>query len=101
MSRQVNLPPGCRSLRMEDGQRYVAPREGGKVTVSDEHAAAINRMPGNGTAGLVSAGAFYAPVGKPGRVCTGCGRVYYAFTLQCPREACGAATEPERTGHEH
>ena len=29
MTRQVQLPPGCRSLRFEDGTRYVAEREGG------------------------------------------------------------------------
>ncbi len=92
--RQVNLPPGCKSLLMQDGKRYVAAREGGKVTVSDEHAKAIDKVPGNGTAGLVSAnGGFYAPAGgKPGRVC--CGRTWYAFTKICPK--CGAATEPER-----
>jgi hypothetical protein len=93
---KVNLPPGCRSLQLEDGTRYVAPRSGGAVTVSDDHAAAIDRIPGNGTAGLVT-GQYrvYGTSGKPGRRCTGCGRVYYAFTTICPRSACGAPTEPE------
>lgn len=91
----VNLPPGCRSLRMEDGTRYVAPRSGGTVTVSDSHAAAIDRIPGNGTAGLVSAGFREFGTRKGGRQCTGCGRIYYAWTTVCPRAACGAATEPE------
>ena len=96
MPSKVNLPPGCRSLRMEDGTRYVAAREGGSVTVADGHAAAIDRMDGNGTAGLLTASfREYGTSGKPGRRCTGCGRVYYAFTMTCPREACGAATEPE------
>jgi len=93
---KVNLPPGCRSLQMEDGKRYVAARAGGHVTVSDSHARAIDAMDGNGTAGLVTAGfREYGSRGKAGRVCTGCGRVYYAWTLQCPRPACMAATEPE------
>lgn len=96
MPSRVNLPPGCRSLAMEDGTRYVAPRSGGAVTVSDDHAAAIDRIDGNGTAGLVT-GQFreYGGTGKPGRVCSGCGRRYYAFTTQCPREVCGAPTVPE------
>jgi hypothetical protein len=93
---KVNLPPGCRSLQMEDGQRYVAPREGGTVTVSDTHAAAIDRMDGNGTAGLVTAGfREYGTSGSAGRRCTGCGRAYYRWTMTCPRGVCGAATEPE------
>jgi hypothetical protein len=81
---------------MEDGTRYAASREGGKVTVSDEHAAAIDRMDGNGTAGLVTASfREYAGDGRPGRVCTGCGRRYYPWTTTCPRGACGAPAEPE------
>ena len=92
----VNLPPGCRSLQMEDGQRYLASRAGGKVTVSDEHAAAIDRIPGNGTAGLVT-GQFreYGGSRTPGRRCTACGRLSYAWAMTCPRPSCGAPTEPE------
>ena len=55
----VNLPPGCRSLQMEDGKRYVAGRSGGRVEVSAEHAAAIDRLSGNGDAGLVGRAAFH------------------------------------------
>ncbi len=89
---RVNLPPGCRSLRMEDGTRYRASREGGFVNVSEAHAAAINAMPGNGTAGLVSAQpGQYAAVGGPGRNCTACRFKAYAWTTTCPR--CGSATE--------
>lgn len=92
MPSKVNLPPGCRSLQLEDGTRYVAPRTGGAVTVSDDHAAAIDRIPGNGTAGLVT-GQFreFGTSGKPGRVC--CGRRWYAWSLTCPR--CGGPTDLE------
>jgi hypothetical protein len=83
-------------MRMEDGKHYRANREGGKILVDDHHVDAINRMDGNGTAGLLNA-AFreYGTSGKPGRRCTGCGRIYYAWTMTCPRPSCGAATEPE------
>jgi len=96
MPSKVNLPPGCRSLRMEDGSRYVAAREGGKVTVADHHAAAIDRMDGNGTAGLVT-GAFrvFGSSKKAGRWCRACqpARLWNAWNLFCPR--CNAPTEPE------
>lgn len=92
----VNLPPGCRSLQMQDGQRYVAGRAGGHVTVSDDHAAAIDKVSGNGTAGLVT-GKFRAFGGgkKAGRWCRSCqpARLWNAWNDTCPR--CGAATEPE------
>ena len=92
----MNLPPGNRGLQMEDGTHYRASREGGRLEVTSEHARAIDAMDGNGTAGLLTASfREYGTSGKPGRRCTGCGRVYYAFTMTCPREACGAATEPE------
>ena len=68
---------------------------GAHVTVSDDHAAAIERTNG-GDAGLVrAAGQVFAPVGTPGRVCTGCGRTWYPWSKTCPRQACGAATVPE------
>ena len=97
----VNLPPGCRSLRMEDGSRYVAAREGGKVTVADHHAAAIDRMDGNGTAGLVT-GAFrvFGSSKKAGRWCRSCqpARLWNAWNLLCPR--CNAPTEPEESRYQ-
>ncbi len=94
----VNLPPGCRSLQMEDGKRYVAGRSGGRVEVSAEHATAIDRLSGNGDAGLVGRAAFheYGSVRKSGRVCTRCGFIAYPWSAVCPRSGCGAATEPER-----
>jgi len=96
LTSQVNLPPGCRSLQMEDGTRYIAPRAGGMVTVSDRHAKAIDHIPGNGTAGLVTGRpGIYASGAKPGRVCTACGRVSYPWSGTCPRPSCGAPTVPE------
>ena len=95
MTRQVRLPPGCSGLQMEDGTHYKD-RPGGMITVSDGHATAINRLPGNGDAGLVSAptGEFFRARGK-GRVCRQCSpnRRYFPFTGHCHR--CGAETEPE------
>ena len=92
----VNLPPGCRSLKMADGTRYVASREGGKVNVADGHARAIDQVGGNGTAGLVTAGfREFGAVKKAGRWCTNCqpARLWQPWSALCPR--CGAATEPE------
>lgn len=93
----VQLPPGNRSLRLYDGTRYVAAREGGHVTIDNpDHAKAINAMQGNGDAGLLNASdAVYGAVrGKAGRVCTRCRFVAYAWATDCPR--CGSATEPEQ-----
>lgn len=96
--KQVNLPPGCRSLRFEDGTRVVARREGGMVTVSDDHARAIDAVPGNGVAGLVTgnAGTYFGRGPANGRRCVACQptRLWYAWTERCPR--CDAATVPER-----
>lgn len=82
---------------MQDGKRYVASREGGHVTVSDAHAAAISRVPGNGTAGLVSGttGTFVSSGRKNGRWCKACqpARLWQAWTTECPK--CHVPTEPE------
>lgn len=95
--KQVQLPPGCRSLRFQDGTRVVASREGGRVTVSDSHAHAIDAMPGNGVAGLVTGntGTYVVGAKKNGRWCKTCqpARLWNAWSAKCPR--CGAATEPE------
>jgi len=89
MSR-LNLPPGCRSVRMEDGTRYVARREGGHVDVADEHIAPINGMSGNGDGGLLHAmNREFGSTGGPTRVCERCGFRGYAFTATCPRAFCG------------
>ena len=92
----VNLPPGCKSLQMQDGRKYVAGRAGGTVQVSDSHAKAIDGMSGNGTAGLVTAGfRVFGSSPKAGRWCRTCqpARLWNAWNVSCPR--CGAATEPE------
>lgn len=95
MSR-LNLPPGCRSIRMEDGTRYVAAREGGHVEVADQHVSLINGMRGNGEGGLLNAGFRDFGVttkGKSGRWCQQCRRLWYAWAKVCPR--CGTDTVPE------
>jgi len=92
MTRQVRLPPGCSGLQMEDGTRYKD-RPGGMITVSDDHAAAINRMDGNGTAGLVSAPEGEFLRSRNGRKCTACNRKWMPWVEHCHR--CGAQTEPE------
>lgn len=89
---KVQLPPGNFGFQMEDGTRYRAGRPGGHVNVSDEHAKAIDRVSGNGTAGLVTAGfREFGAVKKPGRWCRQCNKLWYPWRLEC----CGAATEPE------
>ena len=49
---QVHLPPGCKSLAMGRREEYTASRGGGTVNVTHSHAVAIDKMPGNGDAGL-------------------------------------------------
>jgi hypothetical protein len=92
VTRQVHLPPGCSSLQMEDGTRYKASRPGGTVTVSDSHGNAINRMGGNGTAGLVNGNPGLYVVAKKGRECPSCHRRWHVWTTECPK--CSVATEP-------
>lgn len=88
---RMNLPPGNRSVQMEDGTRYVASRQGGHVEVSDQHARDIDKLSGNGDGGLLHAvaGAYGAGTGGPSRTCERCGFRGYAFTLTCPRSFCG------------
>lgn len=94
----MQLPPGNRSIRMHDGTRYVAPREGGRVLVGDEHVPAINALGGNGTAGLLTAGfrEFTQGGRKNGRWCLACqpARLWNAWNAECPK--CRAPTVPER-----
>jgi hypothetical protein len=94
MTRVVNLPPGCSSLQMQDGTQYRAGRPGGQVTVADGHGDAINRMGGNGTAGLVNGnpGQFFHSRAT-GRRCVPCNRRYFMWTTNCHK--CGGPTEPE------
>lgn len=78
---------------MQDGSRYSG-RPGGHVTVSDEHAAAIERSDG-GDAGLVQARHRGFLGTKRGMVCTSCvpRRIWNAWSAHCPR--CKAPTVPE------
>jgi len=92
VTRQVNLPPGCSSLRFEDGTQYKASRPGGTVTVSDSHGAAINRMGGNGTAGLVNGNPGLFINAKKGQECPSCHRRWMPWTKVCPR--CLVDTDP-------
>ena len=93
----MNLPPGGRSVRMHDGTRYVAPREGGRVLVEDHHVTDINAMGGNGTAGLLTAGFREFVTGRRnGRWCRECSppRLWNAWNATCPKGH--GATEPEQ-----
>jgi hypothetical protein len=89
----VNLPPGCSSLRFEDGSRAQAGRPGGRVLLSEAQANTVDRMDGNGTAGLVTGNTgTHVRAGK-GRKCPACGRRWQPWTTEC--HSCGTATEPE------
>lgn len=88
----ANLPPGCSSLKFEDGSVAKATRPGGRAFLSDAQASAVDRMSGNGTAGLVTGNAGYRVHGGPWRDCTRCGRRWHAFTAKC--HACKAPTGP-------
>ena len=59
------------------------------MNVSDVHAAAIDAVPGNGTAGLVSAGLgqFVSGGKKNGRWCLTCqpARLWNAWNAECPK----------------
>jgi hypothetical protein len=92
MTRQVQLPPGCSSLRFEDGTQYKAQRPGGMITVSDSHGAAINRIGGNGTAGLVNGNPGLFVTARKGRECPSCHRRWHVWTDTCPK--CLVGTEP-------
>ena len=93
MSIRTELPPGCSSLRMEDGTRYKARKAGGFVNVSEGHAEAINRLSGNGDAGLVTAKGRHFLGTKAGRWCAPCRFLAQAWSVRCPR--CDGPTEPE------
>lgn len=96
---KVQLPPGCFSLRIEGvAKPYKANRPGGFTTIDEpSHLAAIDRMPGNGTAGLVTAKfrEFGTGAVKNGRWCTACqpARLWNAWNARCPK--CDAETVPE------
>lgn len=91
MSVRINLPDGCSGLTMEDGTRYAG-RKGGAVTVSDEHASAVQRFSG-GDAAILS-GQFRAFAGtRAGRWCQSCKRLWNRWNATCPN--CRAETVAE------
>lgn len=90
---KVQLPPGCRSLSFPDGTRVTATREGGYVNVSDRHARDIDRVSGNGDAGLLTGGFRSYGGTKQGRICPCSPTRWNAWTKACPR--CGGPTQPE------
>lgn len=89
----VNLPPGNSSLRFADGSRAVAGKPGGRVFLSEGQARAVDRMDGNGTAGLVTGNTGHHVGTKRGRWCAPCHFLAQAWSTECPR--CHAPTEPE------
>lgn len=77
---------------MQDGTQYRG-REGGSVTVTDEHAPHIQRQVG-GDAGLVGSAAFRQFAGtRDGRWCEPCRFLAQRWSVVCPR--CGRDTIPE------
>lgn len=89
----VQLPPGCSSLRFEDGSRAKAARPGGRVFLNEAQANTVDRMDGNGTAGLVTGNTGTHVGTKRGRWCERCRRLWNAWSLACPK--CGDDTTPE------
>jgi hypothetical protein len=77
---------------MEDGTHYTG-REGGHVTVADEHAPHIRREVG-GDAGLTGHGSFRSFMGtQDGRWCPVCRKLWNRWNLVCVK--CGQDTIPE------
>lgn len=78
---------------MEDGTRYTA-RKGTSVTVSDDHADAVQRYSGGDAAILSAQFRAFAGAGKRlGRWCQACLFLAQAWSVTCPR--CGGETVPE------
>lgn len=86
---QVRLPDGCSSLKLEDGTKYRAGRQGGTVDVEPEHARAIDRH--YGRLGIMRGGMTFSIGTKTGRFCGVCNRTWNAWNFHCPR--CGEGTE--------
>jgi hypothetical protein len=86
---QVRLPDGCSSLKLEDGTKYRAGRQGGTVDVEPQHARAIDRH--YGSLGIMRGGMTFSIGTKTGRFCEPCGREWNAWNELCPR--CGGSTE--------
>ena len=92
MTVRITMPPGMSGAVMEDGTHYTG-REGGILTVEDEHAPFIRQQVG-GDAGLTGYGAtrtFLAT--KAGRWCQSCRKLWNSWNFSCVK--CGQDTIPE------
>lgn len=89
------MPPGCFGLDLADGTKYTG-KPGEVVSVSDEHARAINKS-WYGTAGVMRGDEHHAVGTKTARVCLSCAptRRWNAWSIECPR--CGAQTYIEES----
>lgn len=93
MSVRIPMPPGAAGFRMQDGTHYRADREGGTVTVSDEHAPHVRREVG-GDAGLTGHGSFRSFMGtRTGKWCKACRFLAQGWAASCPK--CGGDVIPE------
>lgn len=92
MSVKVNLPPGCSGFDCKDGTKYTANRPGGSVTVSDRHAAALNRSQ-YADQDFISGKAPMTFGTKVGMRCIPCNRLWNRWNAECPK--CGSETVPE------
>lgn len=87
---KINLPPGCVGFDCKDGTKYTADRPGGAVDVNDRHAAAVKTGQFSGDANLLSSGVALSFGTKKGRRCEPCGRIWNAWSVNCPK--CGEPT---------
>lgn len=80
------VPPGCEGLKLEDGSRYEAGRDGRIVVDRPDHAAAIERVgrTGGGHIHRVRVG---SPTRTPYTECVPCRFRGYAWQSTCPK--CG------------
>lgn len=87
---KINLPPGCIGLDCKDGTKYTADRPGGSVEVTDRHSDAVKGGQFSGDANLLSGAAPLSFGTKRSRRCAPCGRIWNAWSTECPK--CGEPT---------
>ena len=78
------VPPGCEGLKLEDGTRYAAGRDGRIVVDRPDHARAIERV-GHAGGGHIHRVMVGAPARTPSKTCTVCRFVAYAWQANCPK----------------
>lgn len=88
---RVQLPPGCYGIEGANGQKYSA-RPGGTLDVP-QHVADRIKTSSAGASGVLRGGELLALGTKRGRWCSPCGRLWQAWSVQCPR--CGESTEAD------